>query len=393
MLATAAAIALAGVGTADAATHAAPFAAQVKAAHLDNSQATALQNWVDQILHQYKGARQVAANEISLPGGGSVLLPLPGAVNLGFAPATAADSVRPDSSSCPYEYFCMWQGETWSGEQFNVSTCNEDQGLPGSGWDGVGSYNNNETQGTSAFLLDQNKNVIATIPQGLTDYAPLGTGLVRGRLQPLRPADPRPPMLQGASRRSCSSAEPPRAGPGGPPGACLPGPVRPVSLCPARAGGGGLPGTGVAPPGGAPGTGRPARAPCSVFGGGTGSARLKGRAPGVRRPPGAGCSVCAAGRSGVDRRCRPAVRPAVRGTAGGRWRMTRPPPSRSLSPLAPFAPEPGRQGGVDFWSSLEGVRGGGPVPPACRTPPVRVGRGPRSGTRPVPQRRNRSRPG
>ena len=171
-------IGMTGIGSAGAATPAAatPFAAQVEAAGLTGSQAASLQSRVDQILHQYKGSKQVAANEISLPHGSSVLLPLPGqkyarvlpgAVNLGFAPATAAGTIN----NCPYEYFCMWQGETWSGEQFNVSTCNEDQELPGSGWDSTGSYLNNETPNTSAYLLDKSKTVIATIPQGLSDYA------------------------------------------------------------------------------------------------------------------------------------------------------------------------------------------------------------------------------
>ena len=181
VLATAAAIAMAGVGAADAAvTHTAPFAAQVKAAGLNTSQATALQNRVDQLLQQYKGAKQVAANEISLPHGASMLLPLPGqkyahvlpgAVNLGFAPATTSNAVRPDTSSCPYEYFCMWQGEDWTGEQFNVSTCNEIQELPGSGWDDVGSYDNNQTANTSAYLLNSSKVITATISPGLSDYA------------------------------------------------------------------------------------------------------------------------------------------------------------------------------------------------------------------------------
>lgn len=179
VLTTAAAIAMAGVGTAAAATHAAPFATQAKTAGLDNSQATTLQNRVDQILQQYKGAKQVAANEISLPHGASMLLPLPGqkyarvlpgAVNLGFASATAA-AVTPDSSACSYEYFCMWQGQDWTGEQFNVSTCNVVQELPGSGWDGVGSYDNDQTAGTSAYLLNESKVITTTISPGLSDYA------------------------------------------------------------------------------------------------------------------------------------------------------------------------------------------------------------------------------
>ncbi|MBC3842763.1 hypothetical protein GXW82_29020 [Streptacidiphilus sp. 4-A2] len=191
VLATAAAIAMVGVGTANATTHVAPFAAQVQAAGLNSSQATTLQSRVEQILHQYKGAQQVAANEIALPGGGSVLLPLPGkkyaqvlpgAVNLGFAAAggnaakSAAESfgpntIRSNGDSCPYQYFCMWQGENGTGEQFNVSTCNEDQELPGSGWNADGSWINNQTAGTDAFLLNSSKVVIYTTPPPVS-YSP-----------------------------------------------------------------------------------------------------------------------------------------------------------------------------------------------------------------------------
>lgn len=172
-------------GSAEAAP-AAPFAAQVKAAGLTGSQATALQSRVDQLLHQYCGSKQVAAIEIALPHGESVLPPLPGqkyarvlpgAVNLGFAPASKsgvksngtaiADGATyywPNGTGCSYEYFCMWQGEVGAGEQFNVSTCNEDQELPGSGWNADGSWINNQTPGTDAYLLNSSKSVIFTTP-------------------------------------------------------------------------------------------------------------------------------------------------------------------------------------------------------------------------------------
>ncbi|MBF9066876.1 hypothetical protein [Streptacidiphilus fuscans] len=196
VMATVAAIGTAGVGTANAAsqaaphtaTQAAPFATQVREAGLNTTQAAALQSKVDQILHQYTGAKQVAANEIALPHGSSVLLPLPGqkyarvlpgAVNLGFAPANAtrvtpnsSGTGNPDSgtyfwpngSGCTYEYFCMWQGQEGAGEQFNVSTCNEDQELPGSGWNTDGSWINNQTPGTDAYLLNSGHGVIYTTP-------------------------------------------------------------------------------------------------------------------------------------------------------------------------------------------------------------------------------------
>lgn len=68
------------------------------------------------------------------------------------------------SVCCPYEYFCMWQGQSGTGEQFNVSTCNENQELPGSGWNGYGSWANNQTPGTDAYLLNSSYQVVYTTP-------------------------------------------------------------------------------------------------------------------------------------------------------------------------------------------------------------------------------------
>jgi hypothetical protein len=170
-----------------------PFAAQTEAAGLTAAQATGLQAQVDRILAE-DGGHQVAANEIALPHGASVLLPLPGhgraqvlpgAVNLGFAPPAAGvpdidafgrvspldditqwpqdgEAARVNGDWCYYGYFCAWTGSYATGAQFNVSTCNEDQELPGSGWDGTGSWFNNQTPGTQALLKDKNHNVVTT---------------------------------------------------------------------------------------------------------------------------------------------------------------------------------------------------------------------------------------
>ncbi|MBF9069072.1 hypothetical protein [Streptacidiphilus fuscans] len=170
----------------------APFAAQAKAAGLTAAQAASLQAQVGRILAK-DGGHQVAANEIALPHGASVLLPLPGqmharvlpgAVNLGFAPAGSTregrthpeGAVQPQDSIsqwpqdgqaanwngnwCYYGYFCAWTGEGASGAQFNVSQCNVDQELPGSGWDGTGSWFNNQTPGTQALLKDKNHSLV-----------------------------------------------------------------------------------------------------------------------------------------------------------------------------------------------------------------------------------------
>lgn len=183
-------IAMAPAGAAAAAPAAGPaaesFAAQAKAAGLTGVQARSLQGQVDQILAK-DGGTQVAANEIALPHGSSVLLVLPGqkyahvlpgAVNLGFAPASAASqsgslpagaksnvTVQGGTASwygrsCAYEYMCSWQGTDASGTQWNVSQCGTWQELPGSGWNGNGSWLNNQTPGTSALFADSNFSLI-----------------------------------------------------------------------------------------------------------------------------------------------------------------------------------------------------------------------------------------
>lgn len=191
-------LALSGAATPASATPAStasatPFTAQAAAAGLTASQATALQAQVDHIVAK-DGGHQVAANEIALPHDASVLLPLPGhtraqvlpgAVNLGFAPPTLTGAphlnddglvspldditqwpqdglaARVNGNWCYYGYFCTWTGAYATGTQFNVSTCNVDQELPGSGWDGVGSWFNNQTPGTQALLKDKNHNLVA----------------------------------------------------------------------------------------------------------------------------------------------------------------------------------------------------------------------------------------
>lgn len=191
------AIAMATTGAAAAASPTAtPFAAQAKAAGLSGVQARTLQGQVQQILAK-DGGTQVAANEIALPHGSSVLLVLPGqkyahvlpgAVNLGFAPASAGSqavsgaadakpkAITPDGGTlewygrdCSYEYLCSWEGTDASGTQWNVSTCNQWQPIPDGGWSGYGSWLNNQTPGTSAYFGNANYGVIYTTP-GATSW-------------------------------------------------------------------------------------------------------------------------------------------------------------------------------------------------------------------------------
>ena len=151
------------------------FAAQAKAAHLSASQQATLQSEVNHIIARY-GGRQVALNEIALPHYSSILFPLPGQrvarvlpgtpplpvnkAKVAQAAKTAGRSASsdddtyyaPNGAQCPYTYFCSWQGQSFTGIQWNVSECNVWQEYPGSGWDTYGSWANNQTVDTEAYV-------------------------------------------------------------------------------------------------------------------------------------------------------------------------------------------------------------------------------------------------
>jgi hypothetical protein len=150
------------------------FAAQARAAHLNAPQQATLQSEVNKIIARY-GGRQVALNEVALPRGASVLFPLPGQHVARVLPGTprlavntaktakadeAADGqtwTAPNGASCPYYYFCSWQGQSYTGVQFNVSWCDVWQEYPGSGWNGFGSWVNNQTYETLAYLANSSE--------------------------------------------------------------------------------------------------------------------------------------------------------------------------------------------------------------------------------------------
>lgn len=166
------------------------FAAQARAAHLSAPRQATLRSEVNKIIARY-GGRQVALNEIALPHGASVLFPLPGQrvarvlpgtlplpVNKAKVAQAARSAVRSawsvgetwsapngNGATCPFYYFCSWQGQSWTGVQFNVSWCNVWQEYPGSGWDSYGSYVNNQTFYTEAYLAPADK-VAGVIIQG-----------------------------------------------------------------------------------------------------------------------------------------------------------------------------------------------------------------------------------
>jgi hypothetical protein len=180
-------ILLTAVGTAAAAPNFAAshpdFTAQASRAGLTNAQAQELQARVDKYLAKAGGV-QIAANEIALPGGGRVLLALPGektARNIdgttesgiesaatgdataGSAGITSPAGVRvcwPTSlTCCAYLYICGWSHTNGFGDVVTAFNCNVDVEVPDS-FTGNGSWLNNQTPGTVASFKAQNRSVI-----------------------------------------------------------------------------------------------------------------------------------------------------------------------------------------------------------------------------------------
>lgn len=172
------------------------FAAQAKTAHLTASQQTMLQSEVNNIIARY-GGRQVALNEIALPHDSSLLFPLPGQRRAHVLPGTpslpvpeakVAQAARApnspawsvgqtwvyedDLASCPFYYFCSWQGRDYGGEQFNVSECNIWQEYPGYGWTGDGSWVNNQSFGLEAYLSNQSQTTFLGIDPNYAGSGP-----------------------------------------------------------------------------------------------------------------------------------------------------------------------------------------------------------------------------
>ncbi|MET9967606.1 peptidase inhibitor family I36 protein [Streptomyces sp. NPDC006356] len=113
------------------------YAAEARTAGLSDRQADQLQDRVDARLAKLKvPARQVSYNEIRTEdGSASITLSSPGVKA---------------STSCSYEYLCLWSGSSYTGEKLSFSACKlrnlGDYGFS----DKLTSYKNNQTSGTRA---------------------------------------------------------------------------------------------------------------------------------------------------------------------------------------------------------------------------------------------------
>lgn len=137
---------------------AANFAAQAHNAGLTSSQAATLQARVDSYLAKAGGV-QVAANEVSVPGG-DVLFALPGEKRARHIDGASNGSVTP-MVSCAYHYICGTSGQDYTGDVVTASHCGTDVEVPDS-FTGYGSWINNQTPGVKAYFKNKSHSKIYT---------------------------------------------------------------------------------------------------------------------------------------------------------------------------------------------------------------------------------------
>ncbi|MFF0465706.1 hypothetical protein [Streptomyces mexicanus] len=126
----------------------AKFAAQAEAAGLTATQRASLQARVDRYLDKV-GGTQVAANRIDFGPKDFLLLALPGEKSARdlSKPLTVRSSNAPNF--CYYKYFCAYSKTNFYGDAWNRSSCGYPLGIP---FTGPGSWANNQTKGTVAYM-------------------------------------------------------------------------------------------------------------------------------------------------------------------------------------------------------------------------------------------------
>lgn len=141
--------ALLGGSPASASTSTASFVAQARAAGLTSGQANSLQNKVHQYLAAM-GGKQVAPNRIQLDGA-TVYLTVPGEAHprdLGSKTGAAAYE-DPCMVSANYGHMCAYRKTKYKGDEVDMYSCGR---YYFSTWSGPGSWNNNQSTGTVAYM-------------------------------------------------------------------------------------------------------------------------------------------------------------------------------------------------------------------------------------------------
>lgn len=148
---------LGSAGSAQATPERLDTAAQARALGLEPAQVSWLQGMVNRYLASM-GGTQTGPNTIDLAEGGQVSIALPGEDHP-RRPATAAAGPC-DGGTAP-GYFCAYQRTSGKGDQVVMPGC-LDYYIPES-WI-TGSWGNNKKQGTRAWFIDKNKNIIFEHP-------------------------------------------------------------------------------------------------------------------------------------------------------------------------------------------------------------------------------------
>lgn len=125
------------------------FIAQAQAAQLDSTAANALQAKVDQFTAKTAGI-QVAPNLISLPGGGTVYVTVPGEARFrDLTPGDHETTVDPCAGGADDGYFCAYEGTYYTGSSIPMYACHS-YNVP---FRGAGSWDNNQSTGTRARMF------------------------------------------------------------------------------------------------------------------------------------------------------------------------------------------------------------------------------------------------
>ncbi|PVE13074.1 hypothetical protein [Streptomyces scopuliridis] len=124
------------------------FTAQTQRAGLTPAQAGELQDRVDGYLAEEPGSRQVSANRIAIEGGDLVVA----APGQRYARDLAGPGVSGRApAACAYGHLCLYK----PGDSRDYYRCGT-YSLP---WVGDGTFNNNQTRGTTAKFLNSDRSV------------------------------------------------------------------------------------------------------------------------------------------------------------------------------------------------------------------------------------------
>jgi hypothetical protein len=148
------------------------FAAQARAIHLTSAQTTALNAEVESIQDKMGGTR-VNLNTIVLNGKNSVHVAVPGEAHprdLTSVLGADAVSIDPCTGGADPGWFCAYDNPYYKGGYIQMYDCDWYY-MP---WGVTGSWDNNQTAGTKAVMLDSNLNIGYVTPgaRSTDDVAP-----------------------------------------------------------------------------------------------------------------------------------------------------------------------------------------------------------------------------